>query len=194
MDFLDCPFFKNRFDLLSEGVKRALEIEDVSKSSGMWLEFGVFTGETVNHIARLVETKTIYGFDSFEGLPEDWRDHMIKGFFSTDGIFPEVEKNVTLIKGWFNEVLPGFIEEYQEEKISFLHIDCDLYSSAKEVLTLCNRNIQSGTVICFDEFYNYDGWENYEYKAWTEYCEEYDVKCKYLGRVPTYEQVLLEVL
>lgn len=191
MEFLDCPFFKDRFELLNEGVQRSIE---VGNESGLWLEFGVFTGETVNHIARMVEDKTVYGFDSFEGLPEDWRDHMIKGFFSTDGILPKVENNVSLIKGWFSETLPKFIGEHPDKTISFLHIDCDLYSSAKEVLDLCNDKIVTGTVICFDEFYNYDGWENYEYKAWTEYCQENNVKCKYLGRVPTYEQVLLEVL
>ena len=39
---------------------------------GLFLEFGVFEGDSINVIAKKMKNKTIHGFDSFEGLPQDW--------------------------------------------------------------------------------------------------------------------------
>lgn len=39
---------------------------------GHYLEFGVFTGGTIKFMAKRVNGAVIHGFDSFEGLPEDW--------------------------------------------------------------------------------------------------------------------------
>ena len=39
------------------------------KENTLWLEFGVAGGNTVNYISRFTQD-TVYGFDSFEGLPE----------------------------------------------------------------------------------------------------------------------------
>jgi hypothetical protein len=36
------------------------------------MEFGVSRGVTINFLAALNPMKKIYGFDSFEGNPEDW--------------------------------------------------------------------------------------------------------------------------
>ena len=57
--------FKDREELLRYSISK-------TKANGLFLEFGVSAGRTVNYIASLVPDKTIYGFDSFEGLPEDW--------------------------------------------------------------------------------------------------------------------------
>ena len=45
---------------------------------------------------------------------------------------------------------------------SFIHIDCDLYSSTKTVLTLLAPAIRTGTVLVFDEWCGYEGWEQHE--------------------------------
>ena len=79
-------------------------------------------GGRSRHLASLVATP-IYGFDSFEGLPEDWRTGYGKGAFR--GALPEVPGHVTLVKGLFGATLPGFLQEHGEE-VSFVHIDCDL--------------------------------------------------------------------
>jgi hypothetical protein len=39
---------------------------------GLYAEFGVNNGGTIAYIARQKPAQTIHGFDSFEGLPEDW--------------------------------------------------------------------------------------------------------------------------
>ena len=75
----------------------------------LWLEFGVASGKTINYISKFTND-TVYGFDSFEGLPEKWRNGFDKGCFNRNGNLPKVNKNVTLIKGWFDETLPNFIE------------------------------------------------------------------------------------
>ena len=70
---------------------------------GLYLEFGVYKGGSINFISSILPDEIIYGFDSFEGLPEDWRYDLQKGGFNVDGNLPPVNKNVRLIKGWFNE-------------------------------------------------------------------------------------------
>ncbi|MBI2345269.1 hypothetical protein HYV10_04350, partial [Candidatus Dependentiae bacterium] len=78
---------------------------------GFYLEMGVFKGATINFIASIKEQETIYGFDSFEGLPEAWsRDDtamFAKGFFTIDTL-PVVRDNVILVSGWFENSLPLF--------------------------------------------------------------------------------------
>src|SRR5688500_2905006 len=41
--------------------------------NGLWLEFGVGKGSTIDFIAGHSFGRTVVGFDSFEGLPEDWK-------------------------------------------------------------------------------------------------------------------------
>lgn len=69
----------------------------------------------------------VYGFDSFEGLPEPWYGKYGKGAFARVGLL-EVPDNVTLVKGWFDDTLHGFLAEHPGP-LAFLHVDCDLYSS-----------------------------------------------------------------
>jgi hypothetical protein len=145
---------------------------------GLYMEFGVHNGHTIKKLAEVV-TETIYGFDSFEGLPEAW--HICgKGEFACD--VPEVPGNVILIKGWFEDTLSDFVEKHKDKKIAFIHIDCDLYSSTKCVFDNFKNMFQDGTIICFDELINYEGWENHEWKAWNEFLEQTNYKCECLGK------------
>ena len=152
----------------------------LSPKDGLILEFGVFSGSTINRIST-VTNKTVYGFDSFEGLPEDWVSGMNKGYFKCD--LPEVNSNVELVVGWFNETLEGFLQNH-DEKIAFCHVDCDLYSSTKYILDTLKTRFQPGTNLLFDELANYNGYENHEYKAFIEFLSEenneYDIE--FLGR------------
>ena len=72
--------YGNRFALFD----RALHAVD-SRREGLYCEFGVYTGSAINYIASKIDT-TIHGFDSFEGLPEDWRTGAAKGTFKVDGL------------------------------------------------------------------------------------------------------------
>jgi predicted O-methyltransferase YrrM len=156
---------------------------------GVILEFGVYKGDTINFLASINPDREVIGFDSFEGLPEDWREGFGKGTFKMDQL-PRVRNNVTLIKGWFDETLPEFIKN-NSQKISYLHIDCDLYSSTKSVFSLLAKYIQPGTVIVFDEYFNYPGWKEGEYKAFQEFVAEYTIKYDYITYNALDEQVAL---
>lgn len=144
-------------------------------NEGLILEFGVWQGSSIRKIAAKYPSRQIYGFDSFEGLPERWeRDDMnfYPGFFSTNGLLPPVPQNVMLIKGWFCDTLPAFVKEHQCEKLALLHIDCDLYSSTRDVFTVLKNYIKEGTVIVFDELVNYPNYENGELKALEEFLQD----------------------
>ncbi|MGH8120375.1 MAG: class I SAM-dependent methyltransferase, partial [Gammaproteobacteria bacterium] len=95
---------------------------------GLYLEFGVKKGKTIREIAAMT-SNIVHGFDSFQGLPEDWAGTvLLKGRFNKRGKLPKVPANVLLHSGWFNESLPVFKKQYQDP-IAYMHIDCDLYSS-----------------------------------------------------------------
>jgi hypothetical protein len=54
------------------------------KPNTLWLEFGVGCGNTINYISSFTK-ENVYGFDSFEGIPETWRDRYEKGAFNMNG-------------------------------------------------------------------------------------------------------------
>lgn len=101
-------------------------------SEGLVLEFGVWRGNSIRNIAGQLNDRRVFGFDSFEGLNEPWI-YQPPGSFSDIEELPRVPANVTLIKGWFQDTLPGFLGEHPDP-VALLHIDSDLYSSCKYVL------------------------------------------------------------
>jgi hypothetical protein len=161
-------------------------------STGLFLEFGVATGRTLNHFGRLISPRHIHGFDGFKGLPEDWTSRMQKGFFSRE-VLPSVRENCKLHVGWFDCTLPKFLETHTAP-IALLHVDSDLYSSAKYVLENLKNQIVSGTVIVFDEYINYPGWQLDEFRAWKEFCDNYNVSYQYIGYVSKHQKVAVKIL
>jgi hypothetical protein len=130
------------------------------------------------------------GFDGFIGLPEDWRSRFEAGAFAQP--IPAVEENVTLHVGLFSETLPQFVASLQED-VAFLHVDCDLYSSTKEIFFYLGNRIKPGTIIVFDEYMNFPGWKNNEWKAFLEFITESKLKYKYIGLVPSHQQVAVMI-
>ena len=136
--------------------------------------------QSIQAIARKTR-KPVHGFDSFEGLPEDWSGNKSpKGAFTLKGELPPVPTNVTLHKGWFEDTVPGFLRDHPEA-IAFAHIDCDLYSSSKFVLDAIAPRLRAGTVIVFDDYFNYPGWRDHEFKALAELVAATGLEYTYLG-------------
>lgn len=148
----------------------------------LWLEFGVWQGASINYFGQFTR-QIVYGFDSFEGLPEKWRTGFGEGHFSMDGKFPNVRDNVTLIKGWFDQSLPVFLADQQNRSISFVHFDADLYSSTAFILSSIAPWLAPEAIFVFDELINYDGFDgdNGELRAWDEFIQEYDVNYSWIG-------------
>jgi O-methyltransferase len=133
---------------------------------GDYLEFGVYRGTSfvlaASSAARYgLNTMRYFAFDSFQGLPE------AEGKVFAHGEFECSEQNFTRIitkagvpidkvvkvKGWYNESLTKDIKEkYKLERAAVVHVDCDLYSSTKDVLAFIEDIIQVGTIIIFDDW------------------------------------------
>lgn len=186
------PNFATDYDL-HDWVART-QVNEELLSRGAILEFGVATGRTLNHFARIFNEHTVYGFDGFNGLPEDWTSRMPKGFFARRSL-PSVRENCALVVGYFNKTLPGFKKDVlRDTPIALLHVDSDLYSSAVTVLTELKKNIVPGTVIVFDEYINYPGWQLDEFKAWQEFVKKNKIKYEYIGYVSKHQKVAVRVL
>ena len=165
---------------------------------GLWAEFGVYKGVSARYLTSLKkqlhpDTEEIfYGFDSFEGLPEDWTDQGTRaGQLSAGHKIPQVE-GAEFIKGWFKDTVPEFIKDYSKP-CAMLHIDSDIYSSAAEVLDILAHKIIPGTVIMFDELIGYDAWEMHEYKAFMEFVEKYNVEYEWLAYVANSSQAACKI-
>ena len=128
----------------------------------------------------------MHGFDSFEGLPEAWTATYQKGHFAQN--LPEVRDNVELHVGWFDRSLPAFLAKHPGP-ISYLHVDCDLYSSSATIFGLLEDRIVPGTVIVFDEYFNYPTWREHEHKAFREFVDRRHVGFRYLGAVSCNKQL-----
>lgn len=178
--FLTCAAFDSDLSLLSKAL-------DLAQPNGLFLEFGVASGRTISHIALNTPRIHFYGFDSFEGLPEAWRSGFDKGVFAQARL-PVVPPNVTLIKGWFDDTLPTFLHDRPHMPLSLIHIDCDLYSSTKTIFANLKDRIVPGTVIVFDEYWNYPGWRDHEFRAFEELLAETGIQAKPFGFVPSHQQ------
>jgi hypothetical protein len=153
-------------------------------TEGIILEFGVYKGQTINHIATLTD-ELIHGFDSFKSLPEPWVRGgnfrvEFKQRFKVDKI-PEVASNVRLYEGWFKDTIPPWKKDWKDN-IKFLHIDSDIYSSCKTILTELNTQIIPGTIIVFDEMFGYPNYKDHEWKACDEWLEEFNREIKPISK------------
>jgi len=173
------PTYANRYEVLRATLQRA-------ERSGLVMEFGVFRGDSIRRIAewaRAREDPRVFGFDTFEGLPEDWTFGFRRGAFKVEGL-PQVPENVTLIKGLFQDTLGPFLEQHREPA-AFVHIDSDLYSSAKFVLETLHSSGQlvETTIVVFDELFGQpDWWTKGEFKALQEFARVHALNVSYFGR------------
>jgi predicted O-methyltransferase YrrM len=159
--------------------------------SGLALEFGVATGTTLALIAEALSTEhRVVGFDTFDGLPELWRTGFPVGEFAQKAV-PDVP-GAELLTGLFEDSLPGFLAG-GDDPIAFVHLDADLYSSTKTVLDLIGDRIAAGAVIVFDEFFNFPGWREHEYRAWCEFVDRSGRTFDYLGYTGNNEQVVIRL-
>jgi O-methyltransferase len=166
-DSNSCPSFASRMDM-----HRYLHDEIIKGTAIDYLEFGVYQGESIKYWTSLNKApqSRFFGFDSFEGLPEDWRDGQPRGHFDTGGSIPIIEDcRVQFVKGWFINSVPPFARDFAARNRLVLHLDADLYGSTMLPLVHFDRLMTSGTLLVFDEFYD----REHEYKAlmdWRKIC------------------------
>ena len=169
-----------KYQLLEEAL-------DLAPTDGLALEFGVASGDTLRRIAA--RRLPAHGFDSFEGLPEDWRSGFEQGAFAQE--MPKVN-GAELHIGWFEDSLPKFLTDH-EGSFAFVHLDADLYSSTVTIFTEAEDRFVPGTVLLFDEYFNYPGWEQHEHKAFLEFIDRTGHNFRYVAYNGQYEQVLVQL-
>lgn len=146
------------------------------RPTGHAVEFGVAKGRTLRLIAEVMSGVT--GFDSFQGLPEDWRDGFPAGRFACP--VPDV-RGADIVVGLFADTLPRW---KPPGPIGLVHIDCDLYSSTRTVLAHMGGLMDSGCYVVFDEYHGYPGSELHEQRAWEEYASRTGVTWDVIGHGP----------
>ena len=173
---------------------------------GDYLEFGVYWGDTIHlayafseymsnslqgwlrpaERAALMRRMRVFGFDSFQGLPEpvgiDAGPIFQKGDFSTS--LDEVRRllrergtdlnRVHLVPGFYDEVwTPSLRQTLDLQAAAIVHVDCDFYKSTKTVLDFITPLLQDGTIIIFDDWFHYRGHPHRgEQKAFGEWREQ----------------------
>jgi len=163
-----------------------------ARASGLVLEFGVYQGASLRFIAQRT-SDLVHGFDSFQGLPEDWTHFQRQGRFSLDNTAPRFEEpNIRIHHGLFRDTLPDFLAQ-NGATVRLLHIDCDLYSSTREVLEALRPRLAPGTVIVFDEYINFPGWRQHEFRAFQEFVQNFGVRYRYLAFASAYMSVAVRI-
>lgn len=159
-----------------------------------YLEFGVYNGYSFKTWLALHShpNSRFFGFDSFEGLPEDWQmfsQVLPKGTFDMGGTPPVVkDARATFIKGIFQESLPRFLKHFTPQNRLFIHCDADLYSSTLYVLTTLHPILAPGTILLFDQFSSV----THEFRAFRDYTQAFMRTYKVLGACePFYAKVAI---
>ena len=147
---------------------------------GDYCEFGVYRGGTFAEAYKIAEAKeldmTFWAFDSFEGLPEDSgvfkkgtykasKELFLRNFVK---LVKPNKDNVKVIDGWFKDTLPNI----KIDKIALAYVDCDIYSSTKEVLNFIAKSLQKNSILVLDDFHYGKG----EREAFEEWLLEKNIK------------------
>jgi hypothetical protein len=145
---------------------------------GLWLEFGVFKGYSINYMAQRTDRR-IFGFDSFQGLQQDWKGAgHTRGTFDLAGRLPRVRANVMLLPGWFSDTLPGFLAA-NPGPVALLHLDCDTYEATAEVLRLIKSRLTPKTVVIMDDYHGLWDYRNGQFRAWREFVTAFELTYSY---------------
>jgi hypothetical protein len=184
------PFrdYSKRYELY----KYVIQKENIRLEPINYLEFGVSGGYSFGWWldANNNNDSRFYGFDTFEGLPENW------GLFKKGEMFSSVpvskDPRAEFIKGLFQETLFEFLETHNlhDGKKKVVHLDADLFSSTLFVLTSIAKYLKEGDIVLFDEF----NVPNHEFYAFKCFSDSFYIKTKVIGSVNNYLQVALKIV
>jgi len=151
-----------------------------------YLEFGVYRGDSIRYWSQLDRhpSSRFVGFDTFTGLPDDWRGFtggQSKGTFDVGGRAPDVlDSRVSFVTDLFQDTLAGFLAGHALQPPLVVHVDCDLYSSALYLLARCDDALVPGSLVLFDEFSSILD----EFRSLEDYCSAFQRSYEVVGVVP----------
>jgi len=161
----------------------------LSNRSRPFYEFGVWMGDSFRYLMKSYEKG--FGFDTFEGLPEDWRS-VPKGSYSSFGNVPEISGGEFIV-GEFDKTLPTFFAT-ERPKAALINLDADLYGSTLSALKNARSIIDEQTVIIFDEFIINKGWQQDEFRALNEFCALFDLRYEVVALSLYTKQVVTRII
>lgn len=159
-----------------------------------YLEFGVSKGDSIRWWSgALMHPDTrLVGFDTFEGLPEDWGVNAA-GTYTADGRLPQLDDpRATFEVGLFQDTLPGWLRVNRLERRTVVHLDADLYSSTLFVLSSLAPHLGPGDVLVFDEFGSIRN-ASHEFQAFADFTTAYQWAYEPVGATTAYKQVALRI-
>ncbi len=174
--------FFHRWALFDSMIKK-------SKKDRPFYEFGVWRGASFKYLINTF--KKGFGFDTFEGLPEDWHQEK-QGKYSAEGSIPKIDGG-TFIAGKFEDKLPTFFSK-PRPIASIINFDADLYSSTFFALNYAKTIIDKDTILIFDEFIINTHWEQDEYKALNEFCSNNNLTYEVLAISYMTKQVAVKLI
>jgi O-methyltransferase len=149
-----------------------------------YLEFGVATGHSFNWFMTQNSNadSRFYGFDTFDGLPEDWGPFK-KGSFSNNNALPTIKDNRgKFFKGLFQQTVPTFLKELDNGRRNVLMMDADLWSATLYALTMLAPYLKKGDIIFFDEFVV----PTHEFKAYLDFVQSHYVNFELIAAANNY--------
>lgn len=163
------------------------EAEDLLASEIAYLEFGVHRGESIAwwYENNSNPASVFFGFDSFEGLPEDWTPEKGRGAFDTGGSIPETDDlRVEFVRGLFNVTLPNRSDILGTARRKVVHLDADLYRSTIYPLLILGPFLRPGDILIFDEFAD----SIHEFRAYEDFCQIFGVHTSLLAATEGFVQ------
>ena len=154
----------------------------VADPSLSWCEFGVGEGESLDwFLLNKPAGNMMFGFDTFEGIPEPWLGHPI-GHWKSEP-YRSNRRDLEILRAPFERSLGDpAVRSRLARGIGLVHVDCDLYSSTRTVLEGTREFLRPETVVIFDEFYGYGGWQQCEAGAFREFVDAARVSFEYVAR------------
>jgi Macrocin-O-methyltransferase (TylF) len=163
-------------------------------SDALLLDLGVWIGWSTRLISDVCD-RTVYGFDTFSGLVEDWRqeDQVFKrGTFSLSEPFAQwfmrdtgvsfhddvpaaLGRKVQFIRGSTYDTLAPFLADRRAASIRLFHMDLDTYESCLHALETCKDHFMKGSILVFDEYLVTNG----EMRAFYEFQSRYELEWRY---------------
>jgi len=136
---------------------------------GLILDFGTRMGGSALKLSNT--GKNVYTFDAFLGLRDAWsKPGRGPGSMSLAGVPPEILRdipNVSIVEGWIEDTLGPFLESHQG-RIALAHLDFDVCPPTKFTLEQIKGRLDCDSLIVFDDYFGFIGWQNHSHKAFIE--------------------------
>jgi O-methyltransferase len=129
------------------------EQEKIDTTAIDYLEFGVSSGASFKYWLNKNNNadSRFYGFDTFEGLPENFGPFGKGSMANSIESLGITDKRVTFYKGLFQDTLIPFLENYPNQKRKMIHMDADIFSATLFTLSQLHRFLKKDDIIIFDE-------------------------------------------